>query len=107
MCNISRDVMGKYALCKCEKKNQISCAATTHLLSAFVLSHRLDNLSTPKIRNCKHPAIFCCTARFVSDLAGISEDRYSRDAAQMQLHMKSHTNICCIRSNLLMHIQTR
>ena len=39
------------------------------------------------IQNIKHLSIFCgCTARFVSDLVGNPEDRFSRDTAQiMQL----------------------
>ena len=38
------------------------------------------------IRNLKPLAIFCgCTARFVSDLVGNSEDRFSYDAARSTL----------------------
>ena len=38
------------------------------------------------IRNLKPLAIFCgCTVRFVSDLVGNSEDRFSNDAARSTL----------------------
>ena len=37
--------------------------------------------------NCKHVAIYCCcTASFVSDLVGNTEDSFSRDSAQLSPH---------------------
>ena len=42
--------------------------------------------SGASIRNLKPLAIFCgCTVRFVSDLVGNSEDRFSNDAARSTL----------------------
>ena len=41
-------------------------------------------------RNFKPPAIFCgCTARFVSDLVGNPEDRFSHNEAQMSFDLDS------------------
>ena len=43
---------------------------------------RIVNPSSILIRNCKPLAIFCgCTARFVSDLVGNPEDRFSHNEA--------------------------
>ena len=37
--------------------------------------------------NCKYVAIYsCCTAWFVSDLVGNTEDSFSRDSAHMSPH---------------------
>ena len=41
--------------------------------------------------NCKHVAIYCCcTAWFVSDLVGNTEDSFSRDSAHMSSHNCLH-----------------
>ena len=75
-------IMRKPAFCICENKYAVQlpsyCAADP--------LHRLSNPSTSSIRNFKPLAIFCgCAARFVSDLVGNPEDRFSRDEAH--LHM--------------------
>ena len=46
---------------------------------------RMNNPSTSLIQYFKHLAIFCdCTARFVSDLVGHPDDRFSRDAVHIK-----------------------
>ena len=55
-------------------KAQISCAVIAQLISAFVLATKIVQFLFFH---------FCgCTARFVSDLVGNHEDRFSRDAAK-------------------------
>ena len=55
------------------------------LISAFVFATKISTIHLlPKSRNVKSLAIFCgCAARFVLDLVGNIEDRFSNDAALM------------------------
>ena len=64
-------------------KAQISCAVTAQLISAFVFATRIVQYSSSSnIQNFKFLAIFCdCTGRFVSNLVGNPEDRFSGVAA--------------------------
>ena len=69
-------------------KAQISYAVTSQLISAFVFHYihveYSDNSFTSYIRNVKPLIIYCgCTVRFVSDLVGNPEERFSNDAAQL------------------------
>ena len=67
-------------------KTQISCAVTAQLISAFVFAIRIINPSTNYFRNFQPLAIFCgCTDRFVSDLVGNPEDRFSHKEALLIL----------------------
>ena len=62
-------------------KAQISCAVTAKLISAFVFATRIVQ---PLF--CLNPAssFFCdCTDRFVSDMVGNPENRFSRVAAHL------------------------
>ena len=53
-------------------------------LCAFVFATWIVKASTSKVRNFKPLAIFCgYTARFVSDLVGNPEDRFSHNEAQI------------------------
>ena len=65
-------------------KTQISFAVTAKLISAFVFATRIVQslfFLSPKFQRL---AIFCgCTARFVSDLVGNPEDRFSHNEAQI------------------------
>ena len=77
----------KLAFCKWKTKMQISFVVTVNYCEAdqrLFLLHRQYNFSSFEIQNFKPLAIFCgCTARFVSDLVGISEDRFFHVAAQI------------------------
>ena len=68
------------------KQTQISFAVTAKLISAFVFATRIvQSLYFLYIRNFKPLAILCgCTARFVSNLVGNPEDRFSHNEAQLQ-----------------------
>ena len=80
-----RRVMRKPAFCICENKDadqlhgnreadQRLCFRYIEIASPFLLL----------IQSFKPTAIFCgCTARFVSDLVGNPEDRFSRDVAYL------------------------
>ena len=65
-------------------KPQISCAVTAQLISAFVFATQIVQslfFLNPKF---KPLAIFCsCTVRFVSDLVGNPEYRFSHNEAQI------------------------
>ena len=66
--------MRKPAFAYAKTKTQISFAVTAKLISAFVFA----------TQNFKPLAIFCgCTVRFVSDLVGNSEDRFSHNEAHL------------------------
>ena len=66
-------------------KTQISFAVAAKLISAFVFATRIVHPSTSKIRNFEPLAIFCgFTFRFVSDLVGNPEDRFSHNEAQIK-----------------------
>ena len=75
--------MRKPAFAYAKTKTQISFAVTAKLISAFVFATRIvQSLYSlnPKIQAPR--AIFCgCTARFVSDLVGNPEDRFSQNEA--------------------------
>ena len=83
-------------------KAQISCAVTKQLISVFVYALWI----LPKSKIFKPLAIFCsCTARFVLDLVGNPEGRFSRDTAQqfhklialfvdLKTRMRSHWTVC-------------
>ena len=69
--------MRKLAFCICENKDadQLCGNREAHQRLCY-------NSSTTLIRNFKPLAIFCgCTARFVSDLVGNPEDRFSHNKA--------------------------
>ena len=56
------------------------------LISALFSLHRLYNPSTSYAGNFKPLAIFCgCTARFVSDLVGNPQDRFSHNEAHIKV----------------------
>ena len=58
--------------------------ATAQLISAFVFAIRIVQFLLYINQNCQPLAIFCgCTARFVSDLVGNPEDRFSHNEAQI------------------------
>ena len=60
-------------------KTQIIFAVTAKLISAFVFATRMVSIFKPL-------AILCgCTARFVSDLVGNPEDRFSHNEAQLDI----------------------
>ena len=62
-------------------KTQISFAVTAKLISAFVLRF----IDTTISLHFKPLAILCdCTARFVSDLVGNLEDRFSHSEAHIK-----------------------
>ena len=77
--------MRKPGFAYAKTKTQISFAVTAKLISAFVFATRIVQslfFLNPKF---KPLAMFCsCTARFVSDLGGNPEDRFSDDEAQIK-----------------------
>ena len=78
--------MRKPAFCICENK------AADQLHSNCAADQRLCFPFTFYIRNFKPLAIFYgCTARFVLDLVGNPEDRFSHDAARLN-YSESHVN---------------
>ena len=65
-------------------KTQISFAVTAKLINAFVFATRIVQYLHFLKPNFKPLAILCgCTARFVSDLVGNPEDRFSQNEAPM------------------------
>ena len=60
-------------------KAQISCAVTAQLISAFVFATGIEQFLFFKLL----AIFFSCTGRFVWDLVGTPEDRFTRVAAQM------------------------
>ena len=71
-------------------KMQISFAVTAKLISAFVFAIRIVKSRYYLNPKFKPLAIFCdCTARFVWDLVGNREDRFSQNEAQMVLQVSS------------------
>ena len=94
-CHMS-GVMRKPAFCICENKGTeqlySNCAADQRLCLRYLIVKYLYSI----IPNFKPLAIFCgCTARFVSDLVGNPEDRFSHDAAHI-LYMLSASFVNCI-----------
>ena len=58
--------------------------STAQLISAFIFAIRIVKFLLYINRNVKPSAIFYgCTARFVSDLVGNPEDRFSHNEAQI------------------------
>ena len=84
--------MRKPAFCICENKTQISFAVTAKLISAFVFARQIVQFLfylNPKFQASSHLVLCGCTARFMSDLVGNPEDRFSHDEAhfiQIILH---------------------
>ena len=72
--------MRKPAFCICENKDADQLRGNREADQRLCLYNPFTTL----IRNFKHLAIFCgCTARFVSDLVGNPEDRFSHNEAHM------------------------
>ena len=103
-CNLSL-VMRKMAFCICENKDADQHAVTAKLISAFVFATRIEQ--SFYFLNFKPLVIFCgCTARFVSDLVGNPEDRFSHNEAHLmpsagaisQLAMVAYKN-CVVRKH--------
>ena len=66
-------------------KMRISCAITTQLIRGIVFATQIVKLVFFLLRNFKLLAFFCdCTGRFVSDLVGNPEDRFSRVSAHIE-----------------------
>ena len=85
-------VMRKLAFCICENKE------ADQLRSDRQADQRLcfRYIDSTKIRNFKFLAIFCdCTARFVSDLVGNPEDRFSQNEAHI-VAANSDQQCCCL-----------
>ena len=80
-------VIRKPAFCICENEAADQLCGKkkpARLISAYTYT-KIPLL--PKFRNFKSLAIFCCcTARFLSDLVGNTEDCFSRVAAQLSVH---------------------
>ena len=71
--------MRKPAFCIYENKS-----AYQQLIRVCIFATYTIHSSTSFIQNFKSLSIFCdCTVRFMSDLVGNTEDRFSRDTAQM------------------------
>ena len=73
-------------------KTQISCAVTAQLISAFVFATQIVSTIPllPKFKISKPLAILSnCAARFMSDLDGNPEDRFSH----VEAHIKSYNAI--------------
>ena len=65
-------------------KTQISFAVTAKLIRAFVFATRIVQSLSFSFLNFKPLAILCgCTARFVLDLVGNPEDRFSHNEAHI------------------------
>ena len=63
-------------------------------------SHIFNTDSTLNFKPLTKKAIFCgCTVRFVSDLVGHSNDRFSRDAAQLAITLK-----CLYTAHCMLHV---
>ena len=95
--------MKKTCFCKCKNKaadqirSNCAIAVTAKLICGFVFAfakagdqrlcfHCIDstNSATCSIQNFRSLSFLCaCTARFVSDLVGKLEDRFSKDAAHI------------------------
>ena len=83
-------VMRKPAFCICENKDADQLAVTAKLISAFVFATRIVQSLFFLDPNFKPLAIFRgCTARFVSDLVGNPEDRFSHNEAHI-IHAPNH-----------------
>ena len=63
-------------------KQQISCAVTAQLISAFVFATRIVQFLFFLNQKLKLHMFYGCTDRFVSELVGNPEDRLSRVEAQ-------------------------
>ena len=87
--------MRKPTFCICENKGADQRAAHQHLCFRNMDS-TIPLLSTSEILNLwRRLAIFCdCTARFVSDLIGNPEDRFSHDGAHMLDRSHSQRPVC-------------
>ena len=82
--------MRKPAFCICENKDadqlRGNCEADRRLCVHYMDSAISHLPKSCKYQNFEPPAIFCCcAARFVSDLVGNHEDRFSQNEAQLFL----------------------
>ena len=74
--------MRKLAFCICQNKDADQLRSTCEADHAFVFATRI--VQSLFYLNFKPLAMFCdCTARFVSDLVGNPEDRFSQNEAQI------------------------
>ena len=93
--------MRKPAFCICENKDADQFPGNREAdqrLCFRYIDSTIPLLS--KIRNFKPLAIFCCcTARFVSDLVGNPEDRFSQNEAQFMLPKISRVDFLIIINN--------
>ena len=86
-CSVPRQykslVVRKPAFCICENKDADQPRGNREADQRLCFRYTDGTIPLlPKIRNFKPPAIFCgSTARFVSDLIGNAEDRYSHNEA--------------------------
>ena len=67
-------------------KVQISCTVTTQLISTFVIPTLIEQslyFSNPKLQAFSLAIFSGRTARFMSDLVGNPEDRFSHDVTQI------------------------
>ena len=85
-------VMRKPAFCICENKDADQLRGNREADQR--LCFRYTDSTIPLLLESEissHLAIFCdCTARFVSDLVGNPEDRFSQNEAQMSCHAINH-----------------
>ena len=72
-------------------KTQISCAVTAQLISGFCFRYTDSTIPLlSEFKNFKPLAIYSdCTARFVSDLVGNPEDRFSHNEVHILLVLVS------------------
>ena len=76
--------MRKPAFCICENKDADQLRGNREADQRLCFRYIEYNPSTSCIRNFKPLVILCgCTARFVSDLVGNPEDRFSHNEAQL------------------------
>ena len=76
--------MRKPDFCNAKTKTQISFTVTAKLISAFVFATRIVQslyLLNPKFQ--ASSILSDCNARFVSDLVGNPEDRFSHNEAHL------------------------
>ena len=78
--------MRKAGLCICENKDADQLRGNREADQRLCFRYTDSTIPLLYIRNFKPLAILCgCTARFVSDLVGNSEDRFSHNEAQMSV----------------------
>ena len=78
--------MRKAGLCICENKDADQLRSNREADQRLCFRYTESTIPLLYIPNFKPLAILCgCTARFVSDLVGNSEDRFSHNEAQMSV----------------------